>query len=107
MKTLYKNTKALNDRLYAKELSMAKEVKEAPIFEATGRKCSEIHFGQAVQIGINAISNINTAHLAHSSKLKSDLIYVGHGVEFKFEASPNKVVDCLVPMSVIKLIIFA
>lgn len=84
---------------------MAKEAKEKE--ELSGRECAEVHFGQAIQIGINAISNINVAHVAHSSKLKSKLVYVGHGVEFKFEASPNKVVECLVPMSVIKLIIFA
>lgn len=94
-----------------KELSMAKEVKEKEyindldkplIVGAKHKECKEVHFGQAIQIGTTAISNINTGHEMHKTKLQSPVQYVGHGVEFKFDGK-----ECLVPMSVIKLIIFA
>jgi hypothetical protein len=84
------------------ELSMGKEPKDAPIFEAKGREVKEVHFGQAIQIGTTAISNINVAHTAHAAKLESKIIYSDLGVEFRFDGK-----DCLVPISVIKLVIFA
>lgn len=83
-------------------MAKAKAEEQEQVLSGEERECAEVQLGQSVQIGHTAITHLNANHAPQKAKLQSKIVYNGEDVVFKFDGK-----DCLIPKSVIKLIIFA